>query len=334
MAEKDAASGSPRKILHLDTSTNWRGPQAQVLLLVKGMHARGWPVHVACPVESPLWEAVEFLGDRRITISADLSERTAAQVFRAQPDLVAAHTLSGYASVASLPLPLILHRTMPELPPGAWLTRRPEGFVVNSDMVLRALRRAGIRNAHVVREGVEPLAEPSGPALDAPSVLVGETPPGHSDAELMRATAALMEGVDFGVLGKGPASTGGVRWMGNRLDASNLFEGAQCFLQMSLQDGLATQVIQAMLIGLPVIVSDAEGLPDVVGDCGIIVPQNNPKKLVEAIRAVLAGGHPSLEAARERATSLYGADVYVNRTLQVYGGVCKAASQRWGGAGA
>ena len=332
MAEKDAAA--PRKILHIDTSTNWRGPQAQLHLLVKGMHARGLPVYVACPVESPLWEAVEFLGERRITISADLSERTAAQVFRAQPDLVAAHTLSGYASVAGLPLPLVLHRTLPDLPPGAWATRRPDGFIVNSDMVLRALRRAGIRNAHVVREGVEPLAEPTGPALDAPSVLVAETPPGHSDAELMRTTASLMEGVDFGVLGKGPATVGGVRWMGNRLDASNLFEGAQCFLQMSLQDGLATQVVQAMLIGLPVIVSDAEGLPDVVGDCGVIVPQNQPKKLVEAIRAVLAGGHPSLDAARERAATLFGTEPFLTRTLQVYSGVIKACAHRWGGAGA
>ena len=87
MAEKVSTPAlKPRKVLHIDTATTWRGPQNQLLLLVKGMEARGWPVHVACPVESPLWEAVEFLGDRRVTIPSDLSERTAVQVFRAQPE--------------------------------------------------------------------------------------------------------------------------------------------------------------------------------------------------------------------------------------------------------
>lgn len=338
MADTAAAKDSgpalkPRKVLHIDTSTTWRGPQTQLLLLVKGMEARGWPVHVACPIESPLWEAVEFLGDRRITIPSDLSERTAASVFRAQPDLVAAHTLSGYASVAQLPLPLAIHRTIADFPPGAWMERRPEGFVVASDMVSRALRRMGIRNVAVVREGVEALPDASGPALDAPAVLMADTPPGHPDNDVITTAAEKLGEVDFAVLGRGPNIYKGIRWLGQRADLSNLLDGAQVFIQLSLQDGLASSVIQAMLAGLPVIVSDAEGLPDVVGDSGIVVPQGDAKALITAIKQVLAGGHPNLTAARARAVERYSVDGMVTRSLETYSAIIGASAYRWGNRG-
>lgn len=336
MADTAKDSGpalKPRKVLHIDTSTTWRGPQTQLLLLVKGMEARGWPVHVACPIESPLWEAVEFLGDRRITIPSDLSERTAVSVFRAQPDLVAAHTLSGYASVASLPLPLAIHRTVADFPPGAWMERRPEGFVVTSDMVSRSLRRMGIRNVAIVHEGVEPLPEPSGPALDAPAVLVADTPPGHPDNDVITTAAEKLGEVDFAVLGRGPNIYKGIRWLGQRGDLGNLLDGAQVFIQLSMQDGLASSVIQAMLAGLPVIVSDAEGLPDVVGDLGIVVPQGDAKALISAIKQVLAGGHPNVAAARQRAVERHSVDGMVTRSMETYSAIIAASAYRWGNRG-
>lgn len=333
MAAESAPALKPRKVLHIDTATTWRGPQTQLLLLVKGMEARGWPVHVACPLESPLWEAVAFLGDRRITIPSDLSERTAVSVFRAQPDLVAAHTLSGYASVAALPLPLALHRTIPDFPQGAWLERRPEGFVVTSEMVSRALRRMGIRNVAVVREAVEPLTDPSGPALDAPAVLVADTPPGHPDNDMITSAAAVLSEVDVAVLGRGPGLYKGIRWLGPRADFANLLHGAQVFVQLSLQDGLASTVIQAMMAGLPVIVSDAEGLPDIVGDHGIVVPQGDAKALVAAIKQVLAGGHPSVVTASKFSLERHSVDTMVTRTLEAYSAMIAASAYRWGNRG-
>lgn len=330
MAVSEAPALKPRKVLHLDTATTWRGPQTQLLLLVKGMEARGWPVHVACPLESPLWEAVAFLGDRRITIPSDLSERTAVQVFRAQPDLVAAHTLSGYASVASLPLPLAIHRTVPDFPPGTWLERRPEGFVVTSEMVSRALRRMGIRNVAVVREAIEPLPEASGPALDAPAVLVADTPPGHPDNDMITSVAAELAEVDIAVLGRGPNLYKGIRWLGQRADLSNLLAGAHVFVQLSLQDGLASSVIQAMMFGLPVIVSDAEGLPEVVGEYGMVVPQGDSKALLTAIKQVLAGGTPSVVEASRRALERHSVDTMVSRTLETYSAIIAASAYRWG----
>lgn len=330
MAASESTALKPRKILQLDTATTWRGPQTQLLLLVKGMEERGWPVHVACPLESPLWEAVSFLGDRRITIPSDLSERTAVSVFRAQPDLVAAHTLSGYASVASLPLPLAIHRTVPDFPPGTWMERRPEGFIVTSDMVSRALRRMGIRNVAVVREAINPLPDPAGPALDAPAVLVADTPPGHPDNDMITTAAAELAEVDIAVLGRGPGIYKGIRWLGARNDLSNLLSGAHVFVQLSLQDGLASSVIQAMMFGLPVIVSDAEGLPEVVGDQGIVVKQGDSKGLVTAIKQVLAGGTPSVAEASRRAQERFGVDTMVDRTLDTYSAILAASAYRWG----
>ena len=331
-SDKPADSGpalTPRKVLHVDTSTAWREPQEQLLHLVKGMEARKWPVSLACPVISPLWEAVAFLGERRITIPADLSERTTAAIFRAQPDVVAAHTLSGFAAASTLPLPIVVHRTVPDLPPGPWMERRPDGFIASSETVARALRRVGIRNVHVVREGASPLPSAS-PAPDGPAVLVAATPPGHPDNEMITAAAGLLAGADFGVLGQGPAHYRGVRWLGERDDVANLYESATCFLQLSLPEGLATQSIRAMLAGVPLIVGASNGLPDVVGDTAFIIEEGKIGKLVEAIQTVLTGGHTPVDRAADRAAKTFGVEAMVDNTIAVYDAVVKASASRWG----
>lgn len=45
-------------------------------------------------------------------------------------------------------------------------------------------------------------------------------------------------------------------------------------------------LIEAMAVGVPVIGSKSGEIPNVIGDCGVVFEENNPKKLGEAIRLV------------------------------------------------
>ena len=55
----------------------------------------------------------------------------------------------------------------------------------------------------------------------------------------------------------------------------------------SLFESLGLAAAEAMSYGKPVVASDSGGLPEVVGDGGIVVPAKDPKRLAEAINALL-----------------------------------------------
>jgi glycosyltransferase involved in cell wall biosynthesis len=57
---------------------------------------------------------------------------------------------------------------------------------------------------------------------------------------------------------------------------------------------------EGMASGLPVVVSDIGGLPDVVGDPGILVPPGDPEALAEALRCLI---DDPAERARRAAAS-------------------------------
>lgn len=84
---------------------------------------------------------------------------------------------------------------------------------------------------------------------------------------------------------------------------------------------MGSAVVEAMLARVPVVVSDAGGLPEVVGDAGTVVPREDPAALSDAIRRVLAGDHPPVAAAAERALQCFGVDRMVEGTMAVYQGL-------------
>lgn len=320
-------SKRPPRVLHVDTSTEWRGGQVQLLHLVRGMDSAGWAPLVACPGESPLWRALEFIGERRVSIPVGMSARTTWRVRQAEVDVVAAHTSHAHTLCSVVERPLVVHRRVDFVPSGGWKYRRPEAYIAVSEAVERLLKNAGADNISVVYDGVAE-SPPAAPAPDGPAVLAVGAAVAHKGHRLLSEAAEELSGLDIGVAGDGPLRYPNLRYLGYREDVPNLLAAAELFVHPSVEEGMGQAVVEAMLAGVPVVVSDAGGLPEVVGDCGIVVRKGDAAALAQGIRRGLAGDHPSVEAARARARERFSVARMVKGSLDVYTEVAARPSSR------
>lgn len=322
---REPVAAHPR-VVHVDTAMQWRGGQVQLRLLVEGMVARGWPGVVACPEGSPLWTALgEVPGVERLAVPPGRSPRTALRLARSGAQVLAAHTSHAHDLCLPLSTPLVVHRRVDFVPSGGWKYRRPQAYACVSAAVARIVQAAGGQGCAVVYDGVAALP-PQPPAADGPTVLAVGARVAHKGHAVLAQAAALLPGVDIGVAGEGPLVYPGLRWLGQRADVAALHAAARVFVHPSVEEGMGQAVVEAMLAGLPVVCSDAGGLPEVVGDCGLVVPRGDPTALAQAIRRALAGDHPPVQAARERALRLFSVDAMVEGSLALYRQVAGASA--------
>lgn len=138
----------------------------------------------------------------------------------------------------------------------------------------------------VVPNGVE-LGRWAAPWRGGPGLLaVGRRVPQKGFDVLLR---ALPEGVPLRVVGEGPfaPATPGVSWLGTRDDLPELFASADALVVPSRWEGFGIVALEGMAAGTPVIASSVDGLRDLVGDAGMLVPPEDPVALREAITRVL-----------------------------------------------
>ena len=102
-----------------------------------------------------------------------------------------------------------------------------------------------------------------------------------------------------------PSGAGGgpeaVRFLGHVPDEHlpGLYAGARAFVLPSLYEGFGLTALEAMASGVPVVVADRGGLPEVVGDVGTRVDPEDPAAIADAVeRAVDADGSAGVERAR------------------------------------
>lgn len=81
----------------------------------------------------------------------------------------------------------------------------------------------------------------------------------------------------------------GVRSLGHvdRAHLVRVFQGARVFVYPSLYEGFGLPPAEAMACGIPVVVSDASSLPEVVGDAGVRVPSGDTGAVAHALRELL-----------------------------------------------
>ncbi len=90
-----------------------------------------------------------------------------------------------------------------------------------------------------------------------------------------------------------------VRLLGWRDDALRIMWSADLIVHPSLHEALPSAVIEAVMLGRPLVATDVSGVRDVLGDgeYGFIVPPADPEALWRAMSAALSG----LDEARQRA---------------------------------
>jgi glycosyltransferase involved in cell wall biosynthesis len=72
------------------------------------------------------------------------------------------------------------------------------------------------------------------------------------------------------------------------------------YVQLSRHESFGCSVAEAMLCRCIPVVSNAAALPEVVGDCGIVIESRKTPDVVDAVRRALAMPNSEGERARER----------------------------------
>ncbi len=76
-----------------------------------------------------------------------------------------------------------------------------------------------------------------------------------------------------------------IRFWGSRQNVGDFLKVADCFSLISCSEGLPVSQLEAMAAGLPLLVSDAGAMPELVhmGNCGWVVPIRNHDQLVHSL---------------------------------------------------
>jgi glycosyltransferase involved in cell wall biosynthesis len=76
-----------------------------------------------------------------------------------------------------------------------------------------------------------------------------------------------------------------VSFVGEQHDVSPFLHNADGFVMSSVSEGVPVSLLEAMSVGLPVVVTNVGGMPEVIshGGAGIMVPPKNPEALASAL---------------------------------------------------
>lgn len=282
------------RVLHVDTAMELRGGQKQLAYLLRARPQDGW----AGPPDAPL---AALVGPPALALAPGNDPRNLWRL-RAPPfDLVAAHTPHALGAALLCGRPLVVHRRVDFAPRHPWKYRRADAVVAVSEGVARVLAAAGVGRVHVVHDGVPPLADAPPLAFDLPRPLYG-------------AIGALVDHKGHGVLvdamvetpgslviaGEGPLQEalrrriaarglgGRVRLLGQVEDLVGLLRALDVFVHPSLEEGFGQVVVEALAAGCRVVGTRAGGVPEAVGDAGILVEPGDAAALATAMRAALA----------------------------------------------
>jgi starch synthase len=106
-------------------------------------------------------------------------------------------------------------------------------------------------------------------------------------------------GEDAGEVARRASAARGVHvideWVQDRARMRAILSAADVYAFPSRHEGLPVAPLEAMACGLPVVGADANGVEDVVGDTGIVVPRGDADALAAALRELLIDGERRAE---------------------------------------
>lgn len=148
--------------------------------------------------------------------------------------------------------------------------------------------------------------------------LFGPTPPGNADYEAQVRERITSRGLDGAVTLEGPISP-----------VSQGYHAGHVVALTSISEGLPYTIIEAMMCGRPTVSTEVGGVPEVVGDTGLLVPARDPQRLGDALTTMLLD--PDLRAdcswrGRDRALTYFRVDQMLATFRGMYGSLVPAVA--------
>lgn len=113
-----------------------------------------------------------------------------------------------------------------------------------------------------------------------------------------------------------------VIFLGIRSDIPALLNAADIYVLSSAWEGFGLVVAEAMATEKVVVATDCGGVKEVLGDCGLLVPTNNPNALADALNKALIMNKEEAQTlgkkARRRVENNYSLFAAVNRWEKIY----------------
>lgn len=345
------------KVLHVDSALGWRGGQNQVWLTARGMAQRGHEVVLACRRGGELARRAREAGleTRELPFRGDLwppailALRGVVAAFR--PDVMQLHdphALSAGLFAGGRARRIATRRV--DFPIRSRKYARADRVIAVSRAIAAELARGRVpaERVRVVYEGVadrpaqaggREVLETLGIPRDAPLIGNVAALTDHKDhATLLEALALLRPQRPEAfllILGEGelrPALEARARelgiaarvvFAGFRGDLDRLVPAFSVFCLSSHHEGLGTSLLDAMNFGVPVVATEAGGIPEAVEDrvTGRTVPARSPALLAAALAEALADPARARawgDAGRRRFEERFSAERMVDATLAVF----------------
>ena len=365
------------KVAHLDTGRTWRGGQAQALLLMRELRARGVSQLLLAPPGPLLASALESgFETERWSPANELDVfaigRARSLLRRFQPDVVHAHSAHAHATGvpaarwAGVPAVVVSRRVDFRVRTNA-LSRmkyamRVDRYLCISEGVRAAMLASGVAASRLalVPSGVDLAEVRTRAARPAPNLR--ELASVSNDAEIIGTVASLAPHKNHALLldaarevvasrprahfvwlGEGEcrpalerqrAALGleaRVHLLGFRDDALALMTQFDVFALSSYLEGLCTSLLDAQVLGVPIVATAVGGIPEVVSDgrTGRLVTPLEPSVLARALIGALAdaGERARWAQAARASVEAFGIANTAERTLAVYNEVLGARAR-------
>ena len=71
-------------------------------------------------------------------------------------------------------------------------------------------------------------------------------------------------------------------------NAPHIYQKGDAYIMLKYKDPCPNTVIEAMSCGLPILYSDSGGLPEIIGDNGILINNINSKKIARQLKKIIS----------------------------------------------
>jgi len=286
-----ASTAPAGRIIHLSLARGYRGGERQTELLIRGLAAAGWLQRLVARPAEPLFRRCSGIQGLELAPVDGLAG--AVRAVR-HGDLLHVHEGRGaqvaFASRCLGGPPYLITRRVQLGPRRTWINRlmyrQAAAVVALSAAVAAALRRLDLALApQIIPSAASELPVDQAQAARLRASFGGTFVAGHVGAlvdaqkgqyliiELARMLQTECPGLVFVLVGSGrdearlrrrAAGLGNVHFTGEVERVGDYLAAFDLFLYPSRHEGLGSVLLDAMAQGLPVLASDAGGIPDIV----------------------------------------------------------------------